>query len=66
MPVFGTSFSDPTFEAQAQAVCGGDPFCLFDAATTSRLDIGLTTLISSQIVENITTLAEASELGAGM
>ena len=63
MPVFGTFFSDPALQAQAEALCGNDAECLFDVATTERLDIGQTTLESSQIVEDLTTLASTGEQG---
>ena len=65
VPVFGTFFSDPVLQAQAEALCGDDTECLFDVATTERLDIGRITLASSQTVEDIITLASTSEHGRG-
>ncbi len=44
LPVFGTVFTNPTLEAQANMICGPDVFCLFDIAATGRTDVGLGTL----------------------
>ena len=55
-PVFTPIFSNPELEQEANAICGDDPFCLFDIAATGRTDIGLTTLqgnIEFEVIANI-------------
>ena len=55
-PVFAPVFSNPELEQEANAICGDDPFCLFDVAATGRTDIGLTTLqgnIEFEVIANI-------------
>ena len=37
--------------------CGEDVFCLFDVATTGRMDIGLSTLNGSQNFEELVNLS---------
>ena len=53
VPTYLTEFSDPDLAAQANELCGDDPFCLFDIAATGRVDIGLSTLQGSQEFEQI-------------
>lgn len=44
IPTFSPSFSLPTIESEAHAMCGDDTFCLFDVAATGSTEIGLSTL----------------------
>ena len=37
--------------------CGGDVFCLYDVATTGRMDIGLSTLNGSQDFDELVKLS---------
>ena len=46
-----TVFSDPALEAQAMELCDGDEFCLFDIASTGRIEIGMSTLEATQTCE---------------
>ena len=57
VPTYLTDFSDPDLAAQANELCGNDPFCLFDIAATGRVDIGLSTLQGSQEFEQIVQLS---------
>ena len=57
VPTYLTEFSDPDLAVQANELCGNDPFCLFDIATTGRIDIGLSTLQGSQEFEQIVQLS---------
>ena len=57
VPIYTTAFSDPELEAEANALCEGDPFCLFDVAATRRTDIGLSTLLGSQEFDRIVNLS---------
>ena len=57
VPIYLTQFSDPDLAAQANELCGTDPFCLFDIAATGRVDIGLSTLQGSQEFEQIVQLS---------
>ena len=56
-PVFSPVFSDPELEEAAIFVCNGDTFCLYDIATTGRMDIGLSTLDGSMRFEEILRLS---------
>ena len=44
-------FSDPALEVQAMDLCSDDQFCLFDIASTGRIEIGLSTLEATQTFE---------------
>ena len=66
LPSFGTVFNDPELQAQAEALCGSDQFCLYDVAATRRTDIGLSTLIGNQEFEVIVELALPSEFIAAI
>jgi len=50
-------FSDPVLEAEARLACNNDTFCLYDIATTGRMDIGLSTLDGSMRFEEILRLS---------
>ena len=62
-PLFESTFSDAMLEQQAMETCGDDIFCLYDVATTGRMDIGLSTLDGSQ---NFDELVELSYPGNGI
>ena len=62
-PLFEPTFSDAALEQQAMETCGDDTFCLYDVATTGRMDIGLSTLDGSQ---NFDELVELSYPGNGI
>ena len=49
MPVF----ANESFEAEAREACNNDTFCLYDIATTGRIDIGLSTLDGSRDFDEI-------------
>lgn len=68
IPLFEISFSDPELEQNATLLCGGDQQCLFDAAATGRLDVGLGTLSASMrldTINNITVPSKCSHHGLG-
>jgi len=56
-PLFNTVFSDPALEVAAISACNGDTSCLYDIATTGRMDIGLSTLDGSIKYEQIVNLS---------
>lgn len=56
-PLFEPTFSDASLEQQAMETCGDDVFCLFDVATTGRMDIGLSTLNGSQDFDELVKLS---------
>jgi len=57
IPAFEPVFSDPMLEVEAILVCKNDTFCLYDIATTGRMDIGLSTLDGSMEFEEILRLS---------
>ena len=56
-PVFQPVFQDVNLEVEANALCGGDVFCLFDIAATGDTDLGLSTLRTSQEIEKLEELS---------
>ena len=56
-PLFEPDFLNATLEQQATEACGDDVFCLFDIATTGRMDIGLSTLNGSQNFDELVELS---------
>ena len=56
-PIYSPVFSDPVLEAAAYLACNNDTFCLYDIATTGRMDIGLSTLDGSMGFEEILRLS---------
>ena len=61
-PTYEPVFSDLDLEAEANELCRGDRFCLFDVAATGRTDIGLATLEGSQNFESIVQLSAPGKL----
>ena len=55
-PAFQPEFSDPDLEMEAHGLCGDDKFCLFDIAATGNTEIGLSTLHTSQEIEELEEL----------
>ena len=53
IPSYEPTFDNPDLELQAREVCGDDEFCLFDIATTGLVDVGVSTLESSNAIEEI-------------
>ena len=62
-PRFQTTFTNSTLEAQAMAICGDDPFCLFDIAATGRTEIGASTVEGSRGFDLIMNLSVPSKNG---
>ena len=52
-PIFVPNISDPILKQEADSICGGNFFCLFDIAATGRTDIGLSTLVGSEEYDEI-------------
>ena len=52
-PVFGS----PVLEIEATRLCGDDRFCLFDIAATGNIEIGLSTLKTSEEIEKLAMLS---------
>ena len=53
VPFYEPEFADANMQMQALEACGGDSFCLFDIAATGRMEVGLSTLVASQELEEI-------------
>ena len=56
-PTFAPIFANVQLESEAEVICGSDPACLFDVATTGSVDIGLSTLTGSQDLQEIMELS---------
>ena len=56
-PVFQPVFQDPDLEMEAETLCRGDTFCLFDIAATGNTELGLSTLRTSQEIEELEKLS---------
>ena len=56
-PIFATS----ELESQAYSICNGDQFCLFDIAATGRIDVGMSTQIGGQALEEIIEISAPSK-----
>ena len=52
-PFYLPTFSDPELESQARDICGDNKFCLFDIAATGLVDVGVATLESSNVIDEI-------------
>lgn len=61
VPLFDTSFSDPELEQNATLLCSGDQQCLFDAAATGRLGVGLGTLNATTRLNTINNITVPSK-----
>ena len=53
IPSYKPPFSNPELEERAKEVCGNDTFCLFDIAATGNVDVGVATLESTKIIDEI-------------
>ena len=62
MPVYSVVFSSAELEKEATELCGEDHQCLFDVAATGRLDIGLSTLTSGNLLDEIIQLQIPGDL----
>lgn len=60
-PTFEVTFNDSALEEAANEMCGSDPFCRFDIATTENTMIGLSTLIGNQEFEEVVNNSQPSE-----
>ena len=60
-PSFKPEFQNPELEMEAVEICGEDMFCLFDIAATGNSEIGLSTLHTSQRLEEFILLTAPSE-----
>lgn len=60
VPVYTPVFSSPELEQAANTVCGADSQCLFDVATTGRIDIGEVSAESGREFEEILELQISS------
>ena len=61
VPSFTPVFPNSSFEAEAIEACNNDTFCLYDIATTGRMDIGLSTLDGSRNFDEIVQLSYPSK-----
>ena len=61
LPVLEPEFQDTDLEMEANRLCGGDIFCLFDIAATGNTELGLSTLHTSQDIERLEELSLPSE-----
>ena len=55
-PTYEPTFATPELEADANALCGDDIFCLFDVAATGDMDIGVSTLEGGREIQEITEI----------
>ena len=62
--VFEPTFATSELESQAYSLCNGDQFCLFDIAATGRIDIGMSTQIGGQALEEIIEISAPSKYSA--
>ena len=53
LPSYQPIFGNPELESQAEEICEGDIFCLFDIAATGNVDVGIATHESSRLIEEI-------------
>ena len=60
-PSYELVFVNPSLESRAMNVCDDDQFCLYDIATTGRLEIGMSTLDGSRSFNEIVQLSYASK-----
>ena len=61
VPCLMLFFDNPQLEEEAIERCGDDSFCLFDVATTKRIEVGVSTMQESQSVDEEIELAAPSE-----
>ena len=61
LPVFQPEFQDADLEMEANRLCGDDIFCLFDVAATGNIELGLSTLHTSQEIAEQERLSLPSE-----
>ena len=54
-PSYQPPFTSPDIETRAREICGDDRFCLFDIAATGNIDVGVATLETTAIIEQIYT-----------
>ena len=54
-PSYQPPFTSPDLETRAREICGDDRFCLFDIAATGNIDVGVATLETTAIIEQIYT-----------
>ena len=59
-PLFKPVFANESLEDEAREACNNDTFCLYDIATTGRMDIGLSTLDGSRDFDEIVQLSYPS------
>ena len=59
--MFEPSFADSEAESRALSICNGDEFCLFDIAATGREDVGMSTQIGGQALEEIIEISAPSK-----
>ena len=57
MPVYDVTFGDPTLQEMAEEMCNGNQLCLFDVASTGRLEIGQTTAQDASQIDNAIELS---------
>ena len=60
-PSFKPEFESPELERAAVELCGEDEFCLFDIAATGNTEIGLSTLQTSQRLEELINFTAPSK-----
>ena len=60
-PEFKPVFGNADLELEATRLCGDDKFCLFDIVATGSIDLGLSTLQTSQEIEELEQLSLPSE-----
>ena len=61
VPIYEPTFSDSNLETLANSICQGDPFCLYDIATTQNTAIGQTTQQGGQDLEALIELSQPGE-----
>ena len=61
IPMFAPTFTDPALEEQANMICKGNSFCLFDIAVTKRVEIGAATMQGMQIRDTAIDMSKPSK-----
>ena len=56
IPSYEPTFASPELESEAIGICDDDIYCLYDIATTGKVEVGIATLESSMEIEEINSL----------
>ena len=60
-PVYKPVFNNTDLETEATRLCKGDELCMFDAAATGNIEVGVATLQSNMEIRKLLELLVPSE-----